>query len=291
VARETSMNFPSHEFNLLSVEIAEGKLREIRISKESLAEGASFEPKSGVYTVDRTYPGERVLCMERHFDRLESSAEREGIPVQLDRAMIRRSLHGLVRESGFGDVRFRISIDAEEPEVIHISLERFRPVPGSLRAEGVQCALMAIRRPHPEAKTLGWMHQRGDTPIPEGAYEGLLISPTEEILEGYTSNVYAIVDGTLRTAEVGVLHGISRYIVLQVAPSLLPVRLDPILVSDLPRTEEAFLTSSTRGIIPIVSIDGRAIGTGKVGPRTRELTLAYSQWVEAHLEPLVPDEA
>jgi branched-chain amino acid aminotransferase len=205
--------------------------------------------------------------------------------------MVRRWLRRLVREGGFGEVRFRISIDADQPEVIHISMERFQPVPQSLREEGVQCALMNVRRPHPEAKTLGWMHRRDDTPIPPGAYEGLLISPTGEILEGYTSNFYAVLDGTLRTAEAGVLHGISRYVVLQVAEPRMPVRLDPILVADLSRTEEAFLTSSTRGIIPIVSIDGRAIGTGKVGPRTRQLTLAYSEWVEAHLEPLVPDEA
>lgn len=291
MAREASMNHPFHPFNFLSVQIEDGSLRDVTVAQGSLAERSSSEPKSGVYTVDRTYPGERVLCMERHFDRLEDSAKREGIPVRLDRPVIRRWLRRMVREGGFGEVRFRISIGAEEPGVIHISMEQFQPVPESLRAEGVRCALMAVHRPHPEAKTLGWMHRRDDTPVPSDAYEGLIVSPAGEILEGYTSNFYAILDGTLRTAEAGVLHGISRHVVLQVAESRIPVRLDPILASDLPRTEEAFLTSSTRGIIPIVSIDGRAIGAGKVGPRTRELTLAYAEWVEAHLEPLVPDEA
>lgn len=290
MARETSMNFPP-SINMFSIAIVGGEAIELRTFAGSLADGVSFEPEHGVYTVDRTYPGERALCMERHLDRLEDSAEREGIPVDLDRKSIRWWLRRMARESGFGEVRFRISIPADSPEVVQISMERFRPVPQSLREEGVQCALMDVRRPHPEAKTLGWMHHRDETPIPQGAYEGLLISPTGEILEGYTSNFYAVLDGTLRTAEAGVLHGISRYIVLQVAEPRMPVRLDPILVSDLPRTEEAFLTSSTRGIIPIVSIDGRPIGTGNVGPRTRELTHAYSEWVEAHLEPLVPDEA
>lgn len=289
MAGESGMTARSERAEVLCAELEDRVTRRIACPAKSLVEAARFEPEIGIYTVDRTYPGERVLCMERHFDRLESSAAREGIPLRLDRPMVRSTLRDLSRESGFESVRFRISVAADRPAVVRISLERFQPVPDSDRLEGVRCSLMAVRRPHPESKTLGWMHHRSESPIPEGAYEGLIISPAREILEGYTSNFYAILGGTLRTAESGVLHGISRYVVLQVSAPRIPVALEPILESDLARCEETFLTSSTRGIIPIVAIDDRPIGSGQVGPRTRELTHAYGQWVDSHLEPLVPE--
>jgi branched-chain amino acid aminotransferase len=285
------MTMRSEKAEVLCAELEGGVAQRVACPASSLMEAARFEPEIGIYTVDRTYPGERVLCMERHFDRLESSAAREGIPLRLDRPMVRSALRDLARESGFESVRFRISVAADRPAVIRISLERFQPVPESVRLGGVRCALMAVRRPHPESKTLGWMHHRSDSPIPAGAYEGLIISPAGEILEGYTSNFYAILGGALRTAENGVLHGISRYVVLQVAAPRMPVVLEPILDSDLARCEETFLTSSTRGIVPIVAIDDRPIGSGQVGPRARELTSAYGQWVDGHLEPLAPDLA
>jgi branched-subunit amino acid aminotransferase/4-amino-4-deoxychorismate lyase len=49
---------------------------------------------------------------------------------------------------------------------------------------------------------------------------------------------------------------------------------------------EAFITSSSRGIVPVIEIDGSAIGTGKPGPQTRALQEAYAGWVSTHLEAL-----
>lgn len=272
---------------ILCVELDSEGSRSVPCPAQSLAESARYEPMNGVYTVDRTYPAERVLYLDRHFDRLESSADREGIPLRIDRSRVRAALRDLLRKSHFDSGRFRISVPSDGPGVVRITMEQFRPVPDSIR-QGVRCSLVDARRHHPESKTLGWMHQRTDSPLPEGVYEGLLVSMTGEILEGLSSNFFGILDGTLRTAGHGVLQGVSRHIVLEVAVGLLPVRLKPIRVAEIARCEEAFLTSSTRGVIPIIAIDDDSIGPGHVGPRTSDLAVAYTRWVDGHLEPLVP---
>jgi branched-chain amino acid aminotransferase len=122
--------------------------------------------------------------------------------------------------------------------------------------------------------------------MPEGAYEGLITGPKGEILEGLSSNFYAVLDGELRTAEEHVLHGISRRIVLEIAEHRLPVDLQPVTLADLPDASEAFMSSSSRGILPVIAVNDTIIGNGKPGPVTSELVQAYDAWVEDHLEPL-----
>jgi branched-subunit amino acid aminotransferase/4-amino-4-deoxychorismate lyase len=73
---------------------------------------------------------------------------------------------------------------------------------------------------------------------------------------------------------------------MAVAPDVLPVHEAAPNLADLPRFQEAFLTSSSRGVIPIVRIDDQIIGDGHPGPLTRTLSGRYDAWAEAHLEPI-----
>ncbi len=70
-------------------------------------------------------------------------------------------------------------------------------------------------------------------------------------------------DGVLRTAEEYVLHGISRQIVLAVAENLIPIRLQPVTMAELPTIAEAFMSSSSRGILPVVAINEAPDGDRK----------------------------
>ncbi|MGD8622845.1 MAG: aminotransferase class IV, partial [Anaerolineales bacterium] len=103
---------------------------------------------------------------------------------------------------------------------------------------------------------------------------------------GFSSNFYAVHKGKLRTAKGNVLSGIARKILLTVAPEVIKVSFQPIRIEDVPSLDEAMLTSSSRGIVPIVRIDEHFIGTGKPGPITQELWRCYQRWVEDHLEKI-----
>jgi branched-chain amino acid aminotransferase len=254
----------------------------------TLAEAAEKEPQ-GVYTVTRTYHRDQVLLFDQHLDRLERSASLEHISCKLDRPAIRKALRSLIDQAGYTETRFRITIPAAALDQAVISIEPFKPVPIEVIEQGVRVITANLARRNPAAKTTDWIAARKATAdgLPVGIYEAILVSPQGTLLEGLSTNFYGIKNDTLRTAgNSEVLSGIARNIVLTVAPEILPVEMQPIHVDEITTLPEAFLTSSGRGIIPIVEIDGKTIADGHPGSYTLRLREAYDQWSEVHLEAI-----
>jgi branched-chain amino acid aminotransferase len=252
---------------------------------ESLADAASREPQ-GVYTVGRTFKRDHTLLLDAHLDRLENSAALVGLTVKLDRVALRRALRGLIETTDYPDARFRITIPQTAPDQLYLGIEPFQPVPPEIREGGARCVTVALHRDNPEAKTTGWVQARKSADLPSGIYEGLLVDEQGAILEGLSSNFYAIMDGRLHTAGTGVLPGIAQRVVLAVAPEVIPVYPEPITLSDLPFLDEAFITSAGRGIVPVIMINQQVIGTGQPSELTLRLRERYEAYTEAHLEPL-----
>ena len=115
--------------------------------------------------------------------------------------------------------------------------------------------------------------------LPPGIEEALLLSEDGVILEGLSSNFFAVLDGALRTAEERVLPGITRALVLDAAQPITPVVRRAVGRDELRRVQEAFITSASRGILPVVRIDGAPIGDGRVGGVTRAVTDAFAALV------------
>lgn len=251
----------------------------------SFAEAAVHDPL-GVYTIGRTYQRDKVLLIDDHLDRLEESARLEQISVKLDRPALRKALRALIAGTDYPESRFKIIVPAANPDRLILAVERYKPVPAAIIRDGARVVTVHLARHNPGAKTSAWMRERQGTVqnFPPGIYEGLLVTEDGVLLEGTSSNFYAVVGGTLRTAVEGVLEGISRRTLLKVAPDLLPLDLRPVRLTD--RLDEAFLTSAGRGVVPIVEIDGQPIGDGTPGHFTRRLYEAYEAWATAHLEPL-----
>lgn len=255
----------------------------------SLAEAAQHEPDDGIYTVANTFNKYETLKLDAHFDRMEDSARRQGIALTLDRAMLRKSLRQMIDEADFGDVRFRVTVPKATPQRFILTIEPFSPPSTDLIMQGVRCITAPDSARHDaEAKTTDWMHRRkalADA-MPQGIYDTFLLDADGHMLEGLGANFYAIMGGELRTAGKDVLRGISQQIVFEVAPGIIPVRKDAVHVSQIANFDEAFLTSSSRGIIPVVEIDGIRIGAGVPGDITKQLRAAYQTWLSAHLVPL-----
>ena len=75
----------------------------------------------------------------------------------------------------------------------------------------------------------------------------------DRFLEGLSSNFFAILGGVLWTAEQGVLSGITRAVVIECANQVgLPLRLEPPPREDLTSFDEVFITSSSRGVLPVL---------------------------------------
>ena len=254
----------------------------------SLLEAVAREPRDGVYTVSNTYSRTKTLLLDAHLDRLDESARRAGFALSYGRKRLRRALRRIIMQSDFGDVRFRLSCSAQAPDEMIISIEPFRAPSAELIEGGVRCITSDVARLNPASKSSEWMHRRRalESARPPGIFETFLLDPSGCLLEGASSNIYVLLDGELRTAARGVLAGITRMIVLEISKEIVPLRLDAPNIADLARFSEAFLSSSSRGLIPVVELDGASIGDGRVGATTLALRSVYQAWVNAHLEEL-----
>jgi branched-chain amino acid aminotransferase len=265
-------------------ELTPDGLRDVDYQANSLSDSARHEP-DGIYTVTNTYHTFQTLKLDAHLDRMEDSAARENILLKLDRKRLRAALRQMIGDAAFGDVRFRITVPRTRPDHSIITLEPYSPPAPALVSGGVRCMTApGLMRRNPSAKTNDWTAQRSAFELPAGIYEGLLVAEDGRILEGLSSNFYAVLNGELRTAGEDVLAGIAQQIVFTVAPEIMILRRDAVHVDDLPKLDEAFITSSSRGVIPVIEIDEQPVGDGAPGPRTMSIRRAYIKWVEAHLE-------
>ena len=253
----------------------------------SLAEAVQYEPR-GVYTVARTFHGDRALLLDSHLDRLEQSARLVNIPLSLDRARLRQTLRAMLHETAFPDAKFRVTIPREHPDWMYLSIERLQPVPETIMRDGVHLVTTPLVRENPVAKTTDWMMVRQPTAagLPSGVYEALLVDRDGYVLEGLSSNFYGVLAGVLHTAGVGVLEGITRRAIITIAHDIVPVALTALRKTDLPLLSEAMMTSSSRGVVPVTRIDGQPVGDGQVGPTVRALRELYNSWTDTHSEPI-----
>jgi len=111
--------------------------------------------------------------------------------------------------------------------------------------------------------------------LPPGVHEGLLLGEDGALLEGLSSNVFAVMDGVLRTEEARALHGTTRGLVLELARGVVPISFEPIRKADLGRAAEMFLTSVSREVLGVVRVDEVRIGRGKPGSLARDLRKRY----------------
>lgn len=239
---------------------------------------ASARLPAGAYTTLRTYAGRRLLRLDDHAARLSASAAAPLAPDTL-RAAVREAL----RATGHAESRLRVTF---APPRLWVSVEPFAPPAPALYEEGVRCATLPVRRQRPEAKDTRFIAtaEAAYRALPPGVHEGLLVSETGEVLEGLSSNFFAVCAGALRTEMERALAGITRALVLDVARDLLPLDPRPVRTDELGAMSECFITSTSRGVLPVVVVDGRAIGGGRPGPLTAEIGRRFDRRIAEESE-------
>lgn len=116
-----------------------------------------------------------------------------------------------------------------------------------------------------------------------GADSVLLVDAAGNVVEGPGFNVFCVSDGVLVTPSAGMLEGVSRRTVIEMAQSLgLPLQLRALPADELRAADEVFLSTSGGGVLPVTKVDQRVIGDGTVGTITRQLVQTYWAW---HKDP------
>jgi branched-subunit amino acid aminotransferase/4-amino-4-deoxychorismate lyase len=162
----------------------------------------------------------------------------------------------------------------------------FTPPPDELYQQGVAVGYATgLHRDNPLVKTADFAEARKRAAQVDRAYEQLLTNDQGEILEATSANFYAVRAGVFYTAGEGVLEGVTRRIVLDlVQAAAIPLTMQAIPITTVATLDEAMISSSSRGILPVVRIGEQVISNGQPGPITQQLIAAYNAYVEAHLQ-------
>lgn len=116
-----------------------------------------------------------------------------------------------------------------------------------------------------------------------GADTVVLTDAAGNVVEGPGFNIFCVRNGVVVTPKEGVLEGVSRRTVIEIAQKLgLPVELRDLPAGELREADEVFLSTSGGGVLPVTRVDDQMIGQGSPGPITQRLLETYWDW---HREP------
>jgi len=250
----------------------------------------------GIYEVTRGADGE-FIEIERHLKRLKRNLREMSIEVPESRLTeLVDASQTLLRENapqGDALIYWQITRGAA-PRVHHFPPPGTLPtifataypftLPHAVRARGAAVITTAdIRWSRCDIKTVNLLpnvfaKQRA---VEAGADEAIFVRDGI-VTEGASSNVFAIIDGEIRTypASPYILGGISRDVTLELITDLgRTVSFEPFLLEAMYKAEELWMTSTTNDVMPIVRADGRQIGNGRPGRFTMELYAAFAEHI------------
>ncbi|MBK9125246.1 MAG: aminotransferase class IV [Chloroflexi bacterium] len=235
----------------------------------------------GVFDFTRSYGGIPFKLAE-HIARLRRSAEFIELPIPFSDDEIADIVMQTVKRNGYPESNVRIVVTGGE------SLDGITPVddPRLLvfvtplkvmnprhYLDGIKIITERIERYIPEAKTLNYIPAikalRRAAKV--NAVEAIYVDREGNALEGTTTNLFAFFGETLVTPEVSILNGITRSVVLHLAEQHFRVIQRPLKIVELLTADEAFISSSNKQVMPVVSVDESIIASGKPGLRTRKL--------------------
>lgn len=266
-------------------------LEEVRISP--LDRGFLFG--DAVYEVIPSYAGEPFMLAE-HLQRLERSLAAVAISNPFGEAEWRRRLGDLLlhnADPAVPDQSIYLQVSrgvaardhafpaAVEPTVLAM-VNPIRPLPESIRAEGVAAITDADRRwgrCDIKATTLLANVLSRQAAAESGAAEAILLRDGW-VTEGAASNVLVVRDGEVITPPLAptLLPGITRSVVLELARNEgYPVAERDVAEAELRAATEIWLTSSTREVLPVTRLDGQPVGDGQPGAMWETIHAAYQQ--------------
>jgi branched-chain amino acid aminotransferase len=245
----------------------------------------------GVFETLRVYDG-FVFEWDRHLDRLERSANALALPLP-SRAELWRAADAVLTANNARDARLRITVTGgpaplgpergDHPPTVIVATGALRKfaetesvviLPWTRNECGATAGLKTISYAE-NVRALAYAHEHG-------AAEALFPNTRGDLCEATGSNVFVVDGGVVRTppADAGCLLGVTRAVVLEVCEhDGIPCEEVALPLDSLLRADEAFLTSSTREVQPIASVDGRALPAAP-GPVTVRVRDGFRAWVE-----------
>lgn len=243
------------------------------------------------YEVVRVYD-KRPFMLKEHLERLDATCRGMRFANPPSPAAIETDCLELLDASGLSEAAFYIHLSRgnegqgktleqfTRPNVV-IRCEAPPDWPESYYADGIKLITMSdLRWSRGDLKTVNLLPRilAFEAAYQAQAAEALWVDPDGRVREGLSCNVFAWQSDTLVTPPLTgrILPGIPRSVILKLASdNNFDVRETPLLLDELLLADEVFICSTTRELIPVVSIDDSIIGNGRPGTRTVQLLDFY----------------
>jgi branched-chain amino acid aminotransferase len=199
---------------------------------------------------------------------------------------LRQRVAEIVKDNLPHESRVRLILAKDSGEIF-VLIQFFKSLPESVYSEGVHVITSTVERHDPRIKGTDFITKSAEQRklVGKDVFE-ILLTHNGMIFEGMTSNFYAVKGKNLITAQKGILLGVTRRAVLRIARGQgMSIEYRSPLVNE--KFDEAFLTSSSRGVVPIVSIDDVPVGQGRVGAWAKCLSEAYQAYVQERSEKII----
>ncbi len=260
-------------------------------------EDRGYQFADGVYEVFAVLGG-RLVEEEGHLARLDRSLSELMIAAPASRATLRAIIAEVVRRNRVVDGMVYLQVTrgvaprehafpAAARSSLVITARNLRPVPPALRQRGIGViTLPEIRWQRRDIKSVALLPNvlGKERAKRAGAYEAWFVEADGTVTEGSSTNAWIVAgpDGKLLThpPASAILNGITRRSVLDLARDRgMPVEERRFTLAEALAAREAFITSTTAYVLPVVRIDGAPVGDGVPGPLSRALVAHYADYL------------
>jgi len=238
----------------------------------------------------RTHNG-KIFLFNEHWQRIKKGAKFLGLNLPFNSEELKQIIQRLIQINKLSEASIRVvfsggktinslKFNPQKPTVF-IFFDKLHKFPSNCYQKGVRLKTYNFKREHPEIKITNYFEAvRLINRFPYKNFHDILYYWGNKILEASTANFFLIKKGELFTPLKDVYLGTTRNLVLKLAKRYLPTREQNIYLSDLKKAEEAFITSTSRGIMPVTKIDNQKIGSGKVGEKTKYLMDIFKKFTQ-----------
>ncbi|MEF8847307.1 MAG: aminotransferase class IV [Candidatus Paceibacterota bacterium] len=246
-----------------------------------------FQRGIGIFETLRTYNG-KFFKIDDHLSRLLESAQSLGLEHPWSKSELKERMITTLNKTELDEASSRIIITGGEdqglmePEdpVLIITIKELHEYPDEFYQEGVKAITVDGKRSFPDAKTLDYLtgFRAVKKARDEDAHEAIY-TDQGKALEGTTSNIFAVKDNIIVTPAEGILPGITRSFVIEIAKDY-RVEERNLPLSALYGSDEVFLTSTHREILPVTQVDEHEISE-EPGSVTKELMKKFEEQIQS----------
>lgn len=272
---------------------ADGKFlpdNEVFVSVSDLAVLRGF----AVFDFLRTYH-RKPFYLTEHVERFFRSAETIGLTIPMSREEVAALvLQTMARNPHLteANIRFVLTggashdnmLPVENAGKLFVMVSPKHDCPPQWYTDGVKVITVNCKRQFPSVKSIDYIGaiQAQRLAKQVGAVEALYIDEKNRLLEATTCNFFGVKNEKLITAGEDILFGITRMALLEILDGKIEIEIRNIDKNEIEEFDEAFITASNKEIVPVVQIDERVIGDGRVGKVTQQARAWFDAYTNAY---------